>query len=659
MIYRNSSEYRPDIDGLRALAVLLVLSVHAFPNLLQNGYIGVDIFFVISGFLITKILLTQMTNEKFSLIDFYIRRANRIFPCLILVLIASMILGWLILFASELKSLGYSIVAGAGFVANINYYIEGGYWDVSSKLKPLLHLWSLGVEEQFYILWPTLLWLTWARGFKISLLLIIFILASLGWDLYIIKFDQPAAFYLPFSRFWELISGGALAYLNLKPSSYKSNVFQLLNKINTNLSYKDFDWSLNRYIKNISSLLGFSLIVAALLGNYSSEDFPGIYAVLPVLGAVLIIAAGSDSWLNSKLFANKLVVYIGLISYPLYLWHWPLLVFNYVIQNGSVSTGSKFAALLLTFALASATYHFVEKPIRGNPKWRGYKALLLGVLLTISGVAGYSVYSNDGFEGRYNKSYNESTINRITSLKSSASTLAFIGDSHAEMFFSAMPISPMKIKIFSTAGWPYLVGTAFIKKTNKTPKLTDEAISNILSDPTIDVVIITNMYNLYTDYNEYNHGDKFFSYPPIPNETSKMAYYSGLRRTVKVLANAGKKIVYIKSIPFLGNVPSVVSCSNYVLPISRGKPKECLTPLKEVEKFRSGYDEDLKNTFSGLHNISIFDPMPYLCDNKYCYVTRNNIIMYRDTSHLSNDGAYLVGTEIIKLVNFIRAKQPH
>jgi peptidoglycan/LPS O-acetylase OafA/YrhL len=659
MIGKNSSEYRPDIDGLRALAVTLVLSVHAFPLFLRNGYIGVDIFFVISGFLITKILLTQIMAEKHSLLDFYIRRANRIFPCLILVLVTCMAFGWLALYASEFKLLGRSIAAGAGFVANINYYIEGGYWDVSSKVKPLLHLWSLGVEEQFYLLWPTILWTAWARRFKISLVLIICIFASLGWSLYTIKLDQPAAFYLPLSRFWELISGGALAYLNLRSTSQKGNVSPLLFKASPKFNFLLADWSLKVEFRNVASILGLSLIIAALAGNYSPGDFPGIHALLPVLGTVLIIAAGADSWVNSRLFSNKLVVYIGLISYPLYLWHWPLLVFNYIIQNGSVSTSSQFVALALTFSLAILTYHFVEKPIRGNPKWRSQKALVLTALVMICGIAGYDIYANDGFEARYDKSDKISTISDFPSLISSASTLAILGDSQAEMFASAMPISPTKIKIFSTAGWPYLVGTTFEKKTNKIPKLTDDAISNIVSDPTIDIVIITNMYNLYTDYNQFNQGDRFFSYPATPNETSKMAYYAGLRRTAKVLTDAGKKIIYIKSIPFLGNVPSVVACSNYDLAISRSKPRECLTPLNEVEEFRNGYDEALNSTFNGIRNISIFDPMPYLCDNKYCYVYRNNIIMYRDTSHLSHDGAYLVGAEVIKLVNSIRTTQPH
>lgn len=656
MINKNSLEYRPDIDGLRALAVILVLIVHAFPLSLKNGYIGVDIFFVISGYLITKILLTQIKTGNFSLLNFYIQRANRIFPSLILVLFTCTVFGGLTLYANEFKLLGRSVAAGAGFVANINYYFEGGYWDISSKLKPLLHLWSLGVEEQFYLFWPIILWLTWTRRFKISLLLITSVFFSLGWSLYVIKYDQPADFYLPLSRFWEFISGGSLAYLNLKNPSYKIKLSHLIYRRKIKLDAHETRYTPVNYPDNICSILGIFLIVVALLGNYSSADFPGIHAVLPVLGATFIIAAGPDSWLNSKLLANKLVVYIGLISYPLYLWHWPLLAFNYTIQNGSTSKESKLLALALTLALAIATYHLIEKPIRKNPTWRGYKALISTILLAACGMAGYSIYMHDGFEERYKKS---DQIPRFSSLKDNPSKFAILGDSQAEMFAAAMPISPINFKLFSTAGWPYLIGTAFAKKTNKIPKLTDDAILNIKSDPAIDIVIITNMYNLYTDYNEFNQGDKFFSYPSVPNETSKMAYYAGLRRTAKVLTDSGKKIIYIKSIPFLGNVPSVVSCSNYILPISRYKPKECLTPRKEIEDFRKGYDEALDNTFRGLNNISIFDPTPYLCDDEYCYVEKNNIMMYRDTSHLSNDGAYLVGNEIIKLVNLTRDSQSH
>jgi peptidoglycan/LPS O-acetylase OafA/YrhL len=267
--------YRPEIDGLRGLAVTLVVLVHAFPGYMKNGFIGVDIFFVISGFLITGILLTQLQGGSFSLRDFYIRRANRIFPALILVLTACIGFGWLSLYASEFKLLGRSVAGGAGFVANINAYLEGGYWDIAAKLKPLLHLWSLGVEEQFYLIWPALLFAAWTRHFNLAIVIIVLITTSLAWNLWSIGIDQPAAFYLPFSRLWELLAGAALAYFGGSPPA---GIAETLVP--------------SRILSNVCAFLGFALIIAGLADHFPSQEFPGKYAILPVLGTVLIIAAG-------------------------------------------------------------------------------------------------------------------------------------------------------------------------------------------------------------------------------------------------------------------------------------------------------------------------------------------------------------------------------
>jgi peptidoglycan/LPS O-acetylase OafA/YrhL len=176
---------RDDIDGLRALAVCLVLLVHSFPQYMPKGFIGVDIFFVISGFLITGILVRELHEGRFSLWSFYTRRVNRIFPALILVLVACVGFGWLALYADEFKLLGRSVAAGSGFAANSNFFLETGYWDVASKLKPLLHLWSLGVEEQFYLAWPLLLWAAWMLGLNIAIVLAALVTGSLAWNLWV------------------------------------------------------------------------------------------------------------------------------------------------------------------------------------------------------------------------------------------------------------------------------------------------------------------------------------------------------------------------------------------------------------------------------------------------------------------------------------------
>lgn len=643
--------YRSEIDGLRALAVTLVILVHAFPEYLRNGYIGVDIFFVISGFLITGILLSQLESGSFSLREFYIRRANRIFPALVVMLIACLGFGWLSLYASEYKLLGRSIASGAGFAANINFFLEGGYWDISGALKPLLHLWSLGVEEQFYLLWPILLWTAWTYRFNIATVLVVIIGLSLGWNLRSTPIDQAGAFYLPFSRFWELLAGGALAYIVIVPIPERLCPLMKLSSLAPQSLYRDIRFITFPLLCNACAFLGLALIVTALCNVYPPEQFPGWHAILPVVGTVLIIGAGSGAWLNAKVFSHPLVVYVGLISYPLYIWHWPLLTFGRIIENGEISVPTRNLALLLTAVLAVATYHLVEKPLRLNPRWRSATALAFTLLLGLCGAAGYSIYARDGVETRY---ANPSTLAMVEHPQTVASTskVALIGDSQAGLFAATLPIPPGQVEFFATPGWPYLAGTEYrpdnpIQASLKgTPALTTQTLDRIVSDPTIDTVIISEMYAMYMDQ------ELLRSLPPAPPaETSAMAYEAGLRRTVKLLTEAAKRVIYVKSIPFLRNIVSMTACSAAVLPIPRKQPNNCLTPVAEVQKQREAYDKAVRRAFDGLQGVSVFDPFPYLCDERFCYVVKDGVVMYQNTSHLSNAGAYLVGIELIKYIN--------
>jgi peptidoglycan/LPS O-acetylase OafA/YrhL len=208
-------KYRPDIDGLRAIAVLSVVIFHAFPNLLKGGFIGVDIFFVISGFLISTIILSGLKHDSFSFIEFYSRRIKRIYPALLLVLIASFIFGWFALLADEYKQLGKHIAGGAGFISNFILWKESSYFDNAAETKPLLHLWSLGIEEQFYIVWPLLLWIAWKQRLNILTLVLIVMIISFVLNVNTIQSDSTAAFYSPQTRFWELLIGSILAYATI------------------------------------------------------------------------------------------------------------------------------------------------------------------------------------------------------------------------------------------------------------------------------------------------------------------------------------------------------------------------------------------------------------------------------------------------------------
>lgn len=651
--------YRPEIDGLRALAVTLVVLVHAFPSRLPNGFIGVDIFFVISGFLITDILIAQNKAGTFSLVDFYIRRASRIFPALSVVLIASIAFGWASMYASEFKGFGRSVAAGAGFVANINFFLEAGYWDISSKLKPLLHLWSLGVEEQFYLLWPILIWAAWSRSFiNVATVCFVIFAASFAWNLHSIKTDQAATFYLPFARFWELLAGAGLAIVGKLLPPERTKALVSLNSLVNRLVSSNAQLAAPETLNNVCAFLGLGLISIALAVQYPQQEFPGKHAILPVLGTVLIISAGSQAWVNAKLLSHKWVVYVGLISFPLYLWHWPLLTFARILGDGHISASSRNLALLSAFVLSAATYHIVEKPIRSNPRRKGQKAIALAILLAACGITGYFINAYDGLEARYGIAKAPIAAHALPTI-TNTSKVVLLGDSHAGHFAPGLfTLYREKLSQVTSAGWPFLVGTGYRQdyvphRTHTgTPELTADGIERIVSDRSIDIVIVANAYNMYFEE------DSLRSYPSsAAGETSPSAYESGLRQTVKVLTDAGKKVIYVKTVPYVYNVASVAACSINALPILRRHPPDCLIPMIDIENRRKTYDEIVTRALAGLSGVAIFDTLKQLCDERYCYVEKDGVLMYKDPSHLSDSGSALLGIELAKLIETMRSQK--
>lgn len=319
---RVNTSYRADIDGLRGIAVLLVVLYHGFPTRFTGGFVGVDIFFVISGFLISNVIIEGLQENRFSFLDFYARRIRRIFPALALVLFASFAFGWFVLFPGEYQQLGKYIGGGAGFIGNIVTLNEAGYFDTRASLKPLLHLWSLGVEEQFYFVWPILLFLSWRWRFGALAIASIILVVSFVVNMDLTATDPTAAFYLPITRFWELMLGCLLATIQAKRISlttYFSRQF-------------DFKSTTANFSKEATAVLGIVLISAASYFVTSQKQFPGTWALVPTVGAMLLIAVGGTSFIGRWFLANRALVYVGLISYPLYLWHWPILSFARIIH---------------------------------------------------------------------------------------------------------------------------------------------------------------------------------------------------------------------------------------------------------------------------------------------------------------------------------------
>ncbi len=385
---RPQTNYRADIDGLRAIAVIMVVFFHAFPSQLGGGFIGVDIFFVISGFLITNILISGLKENKFDLVNFYCRRIQRIFPALIVVLVACFIFGWFNLLADEYKQLGRHIAGGASFSSNFILLSESGYFDASSISKPLLHLWSLAIEEQFYLLWPILLWIGWRFRLNLAFVTLFLFCLSFLANIFTLQFlsGDASLFYLPQNRFWELMFGSLLA---CQPQFFSKQLKGLQSRAPVE-------------IKNAFSIAGFGLVIIGALFISEHSMYPGYWALIPTTGAFLIISAGRDAWINRKLLSHPVVVWVGLISFPLYLWHWPILSFLHIISVDEPSNLYKSIGLLFSLLLAVCTYRFIEKFFRFGSV-SVIKVLTLVILLSTIGFFGYNTYVRDGLTFRLNQ----------------------------------------------------------------------------------------------------------------------------------------------------------------------------------------------------------------------------------------------------------------
>jgi peptidoglycan/LPS O-acetylase OafA/YrhL len=369
-------KYRADIDGLRAVAIVLVLIFHIFPEVLPAGFIGVDLFFVISGYLITNIMLHQLDDGSFSLINFYKRRIRRLYPSLLVVLVACYIGGWFLKFPEELVALSRHILGGLFYIANFTLWQESGYFDSAPLLKPIMHLWSLSIEEQFYLTWPVALIFMFKRGLSLATIVLFSILVSFVINIGLVYHNPDAAFYFPLSRFWEMMIG---CYLSI-----------LLFKGRLVLTER---WAL------FCSWGGLLLLLLGVALTSESSYFPGFLALFPTVGAALLILS-SNSFVNQKLLSNIWMVRVGLISYPLYLWHWPLVSFVFTSFDPLPYQAEKWLVLIASILLAWITYQYVEKPIRFTRSGRGLVGILLGLSMVLALLGGVIIY-NKGFSSRF------------------------------------------------------------------------------------------------------------------------------------------------------------------------------------------------------------------------------------------------------------------
>ena len=667
-------KYRPDIDGLRAVAVLAVVFFHAFPSLIKGGFIGVDVFFVISGYLISTIIFENLDRDTFSFAEFYSRRIKRIFPALILVLVTSFVFGWFVLLADEYKQLGKHVAAGASFFSNIILWNEAGYFDTSSEVKPLLHLWSLGIEEQFYIVFPLLLWLAWKQKINYFLIIIIIIAASFMLNFINVEQDIVAAFYSPQTRFWELLFGSLLAYATLyKKNTQQIALWQLSNLLTTMFRLKILD--ISKYLADIFSFLGCLLLIYGFYKIDKKIGFPGMWAIIPVFGASLIIFAGPSAWFNRVILSNKFVVWFGLISFPLYLWHWPLLVFARILEGGASNIQTRIFIVLFSILLAWLTYRFIENPIRKKTNFNttNNKSIIfgLGIVSVFICSCGYLVYKSEGLPSRkmvrsfedFNypidiKNYNTCSINEFKSNNITLNyclthsfkphTAAIIGDSHAEDKFRGLIAVDKKDNwmLLGNSSCPPVLGIS-VEGDQKNCEEKFKLIFNyLINEKNIKNVILSFYGNYFkldaysADHLKNNFGPntvKITSNENFDKNRGDMFFY-GLDNAIKLLISNGKNVTLFVDIPELPFFPK--DCF-------RNTFKNCNLQKSEV-MIRQ---DDLRNIVLKLKkanpNMNVFDPINLFCTDTNCNYKNSDVIYYRDSHHLSQRGSNLYAKQFL------------
>jgi len=391
-------QYRAEIDGLRAMAVLPVILFHAGFEWFSGGFVGVDVFFVISGYLITTIIISEMVEGKFSLINFYERRARRILPALFFIMAACLPFAWLWLIPNDLKYFGQSLVAVSTFSSNILFWSESGYFDINTDLKPLLHTWSLAVEEQYYILFPLMLMMTWRMGIKWILTILVFtffislVLAHWG------AFNKPGAnFYLLPTRGWELLIGVFTAFYL---------------KYNSNLK--------SHFANQILSLLGFCMIIYSIVAFDAGTPFPSLYALIPTIGTGLIILSAVPNTFVHSFLGLKPIVGIGLLSYSAYLWHQPLLAFARHRLLGDVSDLLLIVLCVASILMAWFSWRFIEAPFRNKRKINRRAIFIFSVVGMLGFIAaGSFIHFTNGLERFKVASYTEQEFRNYEMIKNS------------------------------------------------------------------------------------------------------------------------------------------------------------------------------------------------------------------------------------------------
>jgi len=588
-----------------------------------------------------------LSAGKFSIKTFYARRVRRIFPALSVVLLACVVMGWVILTPGEYEQLGKHVVAGSAFISNIILWKEAGYFDNAADTKPLLHLWSLGIEEQFYIVWPLFLAFFWRYSRHLGWAFIGVLGISLSYSLMTVQHDVVADFYSPLTRFWELALGAGLAYLAArKPATSATN-------------------------RSLIAWVGLCLILSAILIVNRDDAFPGAWALLPTLGAACLIYAGEQTWLNRQVLSHRLLVWFGLISYPLYLWHWPLLSYARIMESGTPSVEVRFWLIAASIFLAWLTYQFLERPLRSRPRSRKIIWLLCLIMLMLAAI-GLTIKKQDGFKSRQfsmlNGDYNSMLLGAdrgklhhecglVEAQKSAFQyclrggteepRYALLGDSKAEALFYGLAREARADRQWMMIGsvFPPEAEAAADDRQQIKNRL---ALETVIHNPSIEVVALTVALRGIFPVDS-NTG--FITTAPAADKTA------GYSRTIQLLEQAGKRVMFVIDNPTFPDPTSCISGGATASPflnqfLRRKENPLCTIRYTDHLAGTQAYRQFVAKLQQRHPGLTVYDPTPLLCDipRNLCTITHEGKFLYSYGDHISDYANTLIARDMLTVI---------
>jgi peptidoglycan/LPS O-acetylase OafA/YrhL len=634
--------YRPEIDGLRAVAVVPVVLFHAGFEAFNGGYVGVDVFFVISGYLITTTLIEDIENGRFSILSFYERRARRILPALFFIMFLCCTFAWLVMVPSQMKDFSQSLVAVSWFASNILFWRETDYFDQAVELKPLLHTWSLAVEEQYYVLFPVFLILAWRFG-KNRVFWLIVIMAAIslllsewGW-----RNSAVANFYLAPTRVWELFAGSIAAFLVQQNGVHKNSLL---------------------------ASLGLLAIIGSIFVYDESTPFPSLYALVPVMGVVLLVLYADRETVAARILSTKGLVGVGLISYSAYLWHQPLFAFAKILWmdlHGALAV----VMTLSTIPLAYLSWRFVEKPFRNKKTFsRGmiFSSSVFGIFAF--SMFGYLGHTTNGFENRHDwsehyyltlapkETFNDNCINRYPNLdifstcrmsSENAPTVALVGDSHSHALYESLAASYDDETIINIGRWSCLpfVNDQHLAAFN-CPHYQAEADAFLKSNPQIHTIILSGYWG-YLASGGWSKESRGYRMHEEISETDQETFIQNALTFLNKHKSTAENIILIEDVPDLDFAP--VRCDD--LGVYRFIRSECSMSYKDFKPRRkkiAGMMGDLMQLNPNVEYVQVTD---LFCDEEMCASMSPQGSLYSDGDHVSRRGADLISTRISNLIN--------